>query len=219
MSVLASISRFQVYLTRNGLRATTQRIRLEIKRVLLANRMVLFYCDLTTIDLTTRVLPTGVAIERKIRSEDLDNGDLDEIVQFWNPKLARHHIEERFARGANLWLIRSGARLAGYGWTIQGQTVNSHYFPLGQNDTHLFDFLVFPEHRGQGLNPLLVGEILRNLASECHSRAFIEAAEWNVMQLSSLKKTPFCHLGVAIKLRVFDRTLVCWPDRRSMTLQ
>ncbi len=33
-------------------------------------------------------------------------------------------------KGALLWLIKSEDGLAGYGWTLQGRTIEPHYFPL-----------------------------------------------------------------------------------------
>ena len=39
----------------------------------------------------------------------------------WNPKQAHRNIRERFEQAASLWLIKSGDKLAGYGWTLQGQ--------------------------------------------------------------------------------------------------
>jgi GNAT superfamily N-acetyltransferase len=135
------------------------------------------------------------------------------MTSFWNPKLAQKNMKERFRKGASLWLIKSHDRLAGYGWTLKGGTIEPHYFPVGQDDVHLFDFYVFPQYRGQGMNPLLVGEILRSLAREGAGRAFIEAAEWNQPQLSSLSKTPFRCLGWATKLTIFGRTVVRWSKR------
>ena len=72
-----------------------------------------------------------------------------------------------------MWLIKSAGKLAGFGWTLQGDTIEPHYFPLAQDDVHLFDFHVFPQYRGQGLNPFLVNYILHSLASESSGRAFI----------------------------------------------
>ena len=88
---------------------------------------------------------------------------LQEMISFWNPKLAHQNMKERFGLGASLWLIKSRDKLAGYGWTLQGGTVEPHYFSLGQDDVHLFDFHVFPQYRGQGMNPFLVTSILSNL--------------------------------------------------------
>jgi ribosomal protein S18 acetylase RimI-like enzyme len=119
-------------------------------------------------------------------------------------------MTERFGLGASLWLIKSHDKLAGYGWTLEGRTVEPHFFSLGHRDVHLFDFHVFPQYRGQGMNPTLVTSILRALTAEGAGRAFIEAAEWNQAQLSSLTKTPFRRLGMARKSTLFSRTLVLW---------
>jgi ribosomal protein S18 acetylase RimI-like enzyme len=149
-------------------------------------------------------------VERKQNRAELNPQDLHEMTRFWNPKLAHRNISQRFDHGASLWLMKADERLAGYGWTLTGRTVEPHYFPLGQDDVHLFDFYVFPAYRGRGLNPLLVSEILHQLASECGGRALIEVAEWNHAQLSSLGKTPFRRLGRARKLTLHHRALVHW---------
>ena len=65
------------------------------------------------------------------------------------------------------------------------------------------------------MNPLLLNHILRNLAAEGGGRAFIEAAEWNEAQLSSLRKTPFRCLGKVRKLTLFGHSFVRWADRKS----
>jgi ribosomal protein S18 acetylase RimI-like enzyme len=98
---------------------------------------------------------------------------------------------------------------------LHGGTVEPHYFPLGWDDVHLFDFHVFPQYRGQGMNPFLVTHILRSLAAEGADRAFIEAAEWNEAQLSSLAKTPFRRLGCARKSTIFGCTIVWWAENEE----
>jgi ribosomal protein S18 acetylase RimI-like enzyme len=209
MSVSTSISRFNVYCKRNGLRATAGRVGLAVKRTLFSSRMVLFYCDLPTLS-SPAELPGLLKVERHTNQADLNPRAMEEITSFWNPDLARRNLDERFELGASIWLIRIEGNLAGYGWTLQGGTVEPHYFPLGPDDAHLFDFHVFPQYRGRGANPVLVNYILRNLAAERLQRAFIEAAEWNLAQLASLKRTPFRRFGSAMKFTLFRRNIVFW---------
>ena len=216
MSISHSISRFTAYFKRNGLRATVRRIGLAARRVLFSSRMVLFYCDFSAHTWSTADSPSFLKVERHKNQTDLSPQDLQQITSFWNPELARRNIKERFEQRASLWLIKSEGRLAGYGWTLQGHTVEPHYFPLGQDDVHLFDFHVFPQYRGRGVNPLLVSYILRSLAAECQGRAFIEAAEWNQAQLASLGRTPFRRLGWAKKCTILRRTLVYWDQNQAV---
>ena len=211
-----SISRFTVYFKRNGLRATVRRVGLAARRALFSNRMALFYCDLSTQSSPTADLPSSLKVERHKNQSDLSAQDITEITSFWNPKLARRNINERFELGASLWLIKVEDNLAGYGWTLQGRTVAPHYFRLGPDDIHLFDFHVFPQYRGRGMNPSLVSYILRSLAAESHGRAFIEAAEWNQAQLASLGRTPFRRLGWAKKCTILRRTLVYWDQNQAV---
>ena len=209
MSISSSISRFTTYLKRNGLRATAGRVSLAVRRALFANRMAVFYCDIPA-QKPSADLPSFLRVERHQKQGDLSSEDLQQITRVWNPKLAQRNLEERFRLGASLWLIRFEDRLAGYGWTLQGRTVEPHYFSIGPDDEHLFDFHVFPAYRGRGINPSLVNYILSTLAGESQGRAFIEAAEWNQAQLSSLSKTPFRRVGSARKLTFLGKTIVLW---------
>jgi hypothetical protein len=210
MSFSKAISRLAAYFKRHGLAATIFRARLAVKRALFADRMVILYCDLVERRLPNVNAPTVLKVERLRALTELRTEHLQAMTSFWNPKLANQNIRERFEKGASLWLIECQEQLAGYGWTFQGSTIEPYYFPLAQDDVHLFDFYMFPDYRGQGMNPYLIGGILNSLTTGRGRRAFIEVAEWNSAQLSSLRKTPFRRLGSARSLTIFGYTFVSW---------
>jgi ribosomal protein S18 acetylase RimI-like enzyme len=216
MTISNSISRLTSYYARYGFGATLRRGGLAVKRVLCSNRMVVFYHDLSMQAKAPVNIPNFLHMERLKSYAELSSRDLEDMTSFWNPEVAHQNIRERFEQGASLWLIKSGDRLAGYGWTLQGATIEPHYFPLAQDDVHFFDFHVFPQYRGNGVNPALVTHILRSVAAECSGRAYIEAAEWNKAQLASLGKTPFRRLGLGRKSRIFHRAIVCWAKNEPL---
>jgi ribosomal protein S18 acetylase RimI-like enzyme len=216
MSISSSVSRFTDYFKRNGSRATARRLGLAIQRALFSSRSVLFYCDLAKLEPASADLPNSLKFERYANQSGISPADLQEIIGVWNPVQARRNLKERFELGASLWLIKVQDHLAGYGWTLRGRTVEPHYFPLGPDDIHLFDFHVFPPYRGRGVNPFLVNSILRSLAAECQRCAFIEAAEWNQAQLTSLRRTHFRRLGSARKFTLFRHTMVFWGRNETL---
>ena len=216
MSISDSISRLTNYLQRHGLIATMSRAVLAMKRTLFSPRMVVFYYDLGDTPPVARLnLPDSLRVERVASYAGLSQPDFQDMTGFWNSKLAQRNIWGRFEKGASLWLIKSEEKLAGYGWTLQGCTIEPYYFPLAQDDVHLFDFHVFPEYRGCGINPLLVTHILRSFAANRAGRAFIEVAEWNQAQLSSLQKTPFRRLGMVRTVALFGQTFSCWSEMKA----
>jgi hypothetical protein len=215
MGIANSISRLTDFSRRHGFVNTLRRVGLAAKRAVFANRMVVFYCDLADQLPCAVVLPVSFTMDRLGSQAELRPQDLLAMTSFWNPKQAHRNISERFERGASLWLIKSEDHLAGYGWSLQGRTVEPYYFPLGKDDVHLFDFHVFSQYRGRRINPLLVTHVLRNLAANCGGRAFIEAAEWNEAQLSSLQKTPFRHLGLVRSFTLFGRTFLSWDEQQT----
>jgi hypothetical protein len=210
MNISNSISRFTLYFRRHGFRSTLHRIGLGVRRTLFSNRMVLFYCDLSTLGSPLTELPGPLKVERDQNQTGLSPEDLQEITSFWNPELARRNVRERFELGASLWLIRFENQLAGYGWTLQGRTVEPHYFPLGADDVQFLDFHVFPKYRGRALDWFLMTHILHQQATEGMARAFGEAGEWNKASLSSFAMTPFRRLGWARKWTILGRTIVWW---------
>jgi hypothetical protein len=215
LSIPTSISRFSDYLKRNGLSATARRVALAVRRSLFANRSVLFYCDLPTLGPFPHALPDSLTIERVRSQAELSQADFEQITSFWNPELARRNIEERFGLGASIWMIRSNGNLAGYGWTLQGRTVEPHYFPLSANDVQFFDFHVFPKYRGRAMDWFVMTYALHQLAAEGCLRAYGEAAEWNKASISSFGTTPFRRFGMGKKYSLAGHTIVRWaPENR-----
>lgn len=210
------IPRLATYFKRHGFRATARRVSLALRRVLFSNRQVVFYCDLANHASPQEALPNSLRVERKKSYVELSAPDLHEMVSFWNPTLAQRNIEERLGKGSSLWLIKSGERLAGYGWTLQGRTIAPYYFPLGESDVQFFDFHVFPKFRGRAMDWLLMTHIFQALAAEGAVRAFAEAGEWNRASLSSLTMACFHRLGYVRNLTLFRRTIVWWSESEKL---
>lgn len=208
--MLEIIGRVMQYRRRYGMCPTLRRLVLGCWRVLRGNRLVIFSCDLSNLStVNCEILAPGRVIQKRAIAE-VDGAELERIESIGYSKSIRRLMSERFAQGASLWLFRHGDTLAASGWTLRGKTMVPHYFPLGIRDAHLFDFFVFPEYRGRGINVSLVRHILAALALESKGRAFIEAADWNTAQLRSLGKMPFQKIGSARKVCLFGRTLVVW---------
>jgi hypothetical protein len=216
MSISNSISRFTAYYTRHGFRATMGRAGVALKRGLFASRMVVFYCDLPGQTVRPVNIPSWMRVDRLRSEAELSDEDLREITSFWNPKQARRNIEERFVKGASLWLIKSEDKVAGYGWTLQGRTIAEYYFPMGPNDVQLFDFYVFPKFRGRAMHWLLTAYILQTLTAEGAARVFADTAEWNQAQISSFKMTPFRRLGLVRSFTIFGHTFVSWVENERV---
>ena len=210
MAIPTSISRLAAYYTRHGLGPTIRRFALAMRRTLFSNRAVLFYCDLSRQTSAPPDLPNFLKVERKRSCVELNPQDLDQIVNVWNPKLAHRRMQERFDRGASLWLIKFHDRLAGYGWTLQGRIIAPYYLPLAEDDVQFFDFHVFPKYRGRAIDWFLMTHALQMLAVDGAARAFAEAGEWNQASLSSIAMTSFRRLGWARKFTIFRHTIVCW---------
>jgi hypothetical protein len=210
MSLSSSISRLADYYRRHGLAATLRRAQISAQRSLFAGRMVVLYCDLDERKLRPVKIPDSMRVVRVTSLAELGAERFEEMTSIWNPAQAERNIRERFEKGASLWQVECEGRLAGYGWTLLGQTMEPYYFPLGPNDVQLFDFYVFSKFRGRALHWLLTGHILCSLAAEGRARAFADTGEWNQAQRASFKMTPFRVLGLVRTYTLFGRMFTRW---------
>ena len=209
------IRRFLKYAHKHGFAATVDRMLLSVKRTLRGNRLVLFYCHLDDCVSTSWAGSVCANIERINRECEVKPRDLRQIIEDWNPSLKRRQVVGRFSLGASLWLYKVDGRVAGYGWTLAGQTVEPHFYPVCAKDLHLFDFFVFPQYRGKRINVFLVNHILTEMSQEGIRRAFIEAHEWNSEQLASISRMPFVKLGCARKFQLFGNSIVVWSNKTT----
>jgi GNAT superfamily N-acetyltransferase len=192
------------------LRILVKRLVEQVNRAKRLNRMVLLYCDLSNEICGSTDLPASIVVERKRSVAELNHTDFQELINFWNPRLARQHIRRRLKQDASLWLMKVDGSVAGCVWTLQGRTMEPYFFRLGQDDVHLFDGYVAPSFRGRGLHSVLLNYVLRNLARENMETAFSEIAEWNYRSFSSVRTTPLRRLGSARKLTIGSQTIVWW---------
>jgi len=214
MSISTSISRLRFYFWRNGIRATLRRAAQELRRTLFANRMAVSYSELCEAGSWPAPFPSSITMERKQSEAELDPQDLEEIGKYENLDLVLPNWKERFEKGAACWLIRTEGHLAGYNWCLRGGTMRPYFFPLLPNDVHFFDAFVFPPYRGKRLNLILVNHMLRSLREESAGQGyvFLDIAEWNRPQLTSLGKNAYPSLGRASIWTIFGRTIVYWEN-------
>lgn len=210
-----SIKRVTEYFKRYGLAETVKRAGQGARRALFANRMVVYCCDLTMTPLKPVNIPESMSIERVRSERELRSKDREVITSFWNPDLAQRNVQDRFQKGATLWLIRSGEAMAGYGWTIQGQPISPYYFPILPGDVQFFDFLVFPKFRGRAIQWLLTACIFQTLKGEGVSRAFADTHEWNKAQLASFKMTTFRPIGMVRTITLLGRSFMTWSEMET----
>ncbi len=205
-----SLRRGWWFIRRNGLLAMFVRIGTSIRRLRTGSSMVLYSCEVSRTAAFSQFNLPGAALQQVGTASQLTFDDMRQILISGVPSVITRMFKERFERGAKLWLLKLDGRIAGFGWTLIGCSMEPHCLPLTPKDVHFFDFFVFPENRGRRVNPALVCGILEKLQGSSLSRAYIECAAWNKPQLSSLKHTPFQIIGVTPKFRFFTKTMILW---------
>jgi ribosomal protein S18 acetylase RimI-like enzyme len=205
------IQRLASYYRRHGFRSTGARVMTALHRLAYLGRMVLFSCPLPA---SAHPMDGSIQIETS-DGTNLPSEDYAHLLGEGNPTSQAKLIAERFAAGSEVWLAKVEGRLAGFGWTVVGRTIEPHYFELKPDEAHLYDFFVLPEFRGRRINVMLVTHILTVLGSRSIRQAHIECAAWNRAQIHSLSKTAFRRYAEVTKITVQGRTTVIWHQGRK----
>jgi ribosomal protein S18 acetylase RimI-like enzyme len=206
MSIVNPVRRIASFYRMHGFRSTMDRAYTALRRLTYFGRMILYSCPLPL----EQSLETGEISIEPVDAATISNADYEWIISVWNPELRARQVAARFEAGSELWLAKINGRPAGYGWTIQGRTLDPYFFPLQPRDAHLYDFYVDPEFRGRGINVILVMEILTQLSKRSVCVAFIECAAWNDAQIRSLSKTAFRRNAEATQIKFLGRQLIIW---------
>ncbi len=206
MSVLQRIALFY---RREGLLSTIKRIFTALHRSFFLGRMIVYSCPMPTEGIGLSDTANKIYFERATNAH-LSKDDYATVLDIGSIEERSRDIAHRFELGSELWLAKVNGRVAGFGWTLVGKTVSPHYFTLRANEVHFFDFYVFPEYRGRGINIALIEKILTTLSTQPISRAHIDCAAWNHAQIRSLSKTPFHRQAEVIRVSFLGLSIIIW---------
>jgi len=207
--------RFIRYYRCKGIISTAHRLLQKIMESFFQKPNIIFFVDLPRLKNEKYILPANFGVEC-VRSEaEISMQDLNMLFEHIGERIFRHRMEERFGKGALLWLVKVDNVLTGYIWTIVGTTIQLHYLPLTNKDVHLFDNFIFEELRGRGVNPALVNYVLAKLREEDMARAFIETNVANTPEIRSLAKTGFEKYGLARKYHAWGHCFVIWSKLKA----
>lgn len=205
--------RFIRYYRRKGVINTAHRLLQKIMESFLQKPDFIYFVDLSRIK--NDILPANFGVECARSKAEVSMQDLKMLFEHIGEKILIHRMEERFGKGALLWLVKVNGTLAGHIWSIQGRTIQPHYLPLTDNDIHLFDNFIFEELRGRSVNPALVNYVLAKLKEKNMVRVFIETNVANKPEIRSLTKTGFEKFGLARKYYAWGHCFVIWSKLKT----
>jgi hypothetical protein len=204
------VERTLFYIKSEGMTATIRRALVLLRRTWVDNKLCVYSVDLPEATCDGPKISPQIEAERKTDVAQISVGDMSRLLGNFGRDARKKQIEDRLRKGSTLWLAKCDGIIAGFGWSIQAKTIEPYLFPLAANDVHLFDYFVFPEFRGRGINVSLVKLILASLKKESVKRAFIETHVWNSAERRSLQKTEFRQIGLCRKLIIFKKPIVIW---------
>ena len=218
MSIRAFYLRTAKYVRRHGLKPTVQRTWREARNQLRYNRDVLFCRDLLQGGFDGHPIPAGCRVERYDKKTGVSKRLLKRIGEEYSEELLQEYVQNRLDKGASLWCLGDEKDDMTYTWALTGRTMKPYYFPLVDEDLHLFDGFTFPPFRGRGLNAVLLDHVLKHYRDEGSLRAYLETHEWNTSVMKLVPKNGFVRIGLARKKLRRGRCKVTWwldEDLRS----
>lgn len=103
---------------------------------------------------------------------------------------ATRKLEMHSDDGNVMWVASLDGRVAGYLLTVRGSQLDRWHVQIADHDLVVYSVIVFPEFRGRGIAPALVGEVI---ASEVAAGqyAFIDTKAWNTAAIRFILKAGF----------------------------
>ncbi len=203
------LARIKSYQTQHGCWRTILRPLTKLWDVLFNREFILYYSDLCDL----RHAPEGgpsLRVDRYSEKEALEQDGYAELIKNHPRQIVDMQLRERFKKSASLWLLKENGQVVGFVWTITGQTVRKHFFPLTSKDVHFFANEIFEQYRSRGLNTTLIETVLWRCKEAGMVRAHIETPKRNRAERRSLAKTHFQDYGMAEKICFLWWKLTLW---------
>lgn len=187
---------------------------------LLPQKQIIWCTDLTQMDTEGFSMPDNLKIQRFYSIDQIDKEDLKTLVEC-NTELmgsaASSLIQERFDKGAVLWLYKENGILAGYRWTIVNDHVTPTYVPQTKTDVHTIGEEIFPAFRGRNLFLLVRTSNRIIMKNEGFKRLYSETYLWNKRAVKAIIKARGRQFGIATMFSLFGKKVVIWHDMSGKT--
>ena len=116
-----SLKRLISYYSQYGFLKTVKRIIRTLDRLFRHNESMLFFADIADLKNNTIELPIQFTVEKITKKEELASKDLERILTYSHSGIIDHKMNERFMKGAVLWIFKTKGNMAGFEWSIRGK--------------------------------------------------------------------------------------------------
>ena len=208
--------RVKTFYRKYGFKETLRRF---LARITLKNRQVFSYVDLEAMGQAIVPLISELELAEYAGEKDISQKDMERLIELIGKENTKYRIKNGFSRKAVLWCLKLDGIIVSTCWSIASNPIQRLPLPLMKRDVHIFDVETYPEHKGQGLAPMLINAVLERLGQYGFSRAYIATEVWNKAFLSCLRKTYFQEIGVARTFYVLGRDVAIWRSTGKPSVQ
>ena len=212
MSKRFYISRLKNYIKNKGFKSTSIRLIEKSKHMLFKRRFNIYHANIANFSSINSNLPASMVIVRKANEDEIESHILESLCELRQEKIVMQQFQERFPKGALLWILTINGDLAGFMWSIRRSPIEHFFFPLMDNDVYFFDIMILLEQRNKNLFPLFMHSVLSKLKHEGISNGYYTTYEWNKQMIKSTTKTAFQKIGMAQKFHMLGKDVVLWSE-------
>lgn len=204
----------------NGAVACLIWLFVAIIRRIFPYRQAIWFTDLTELSTDEFIMPTNIKIKRYSSRDQMDKEELKRLIECDTELMGSAGgiiIDERFDKGALLWLIEEDCHMAGYRWTIVKDPLMPTYIPHTESDVHELGAEIFEGFRGRNILQISTKYILITLKNEGFKRFYSESYLWNKRAVNAFLKTDYRKIGIAKRFSLFGRNVIIWYGMSNKT--
>jgi hypothetical protein len=160
-------------------------------------------------------LPYRYSVKKIITFDQIDDHSYKTLRSNLPPNIVEKVFLSRLNQNLKLWLKFIDNELIGYTWSTTGFSIKNKFYPFSQNDSILYDALIFPQYRGNGYNSIFDKYIICDLFKDGSHRIFIQIKSWNLASISSVKKMGFEVNGCFYNKNFYNFSLSLWIKKQG----
>ena len=130
-----------------------------------------------------------VQISRYASADEIPNATLDGLIA-GDGETFLIRMQEEFAEAGVLWVGSINGRVAGYQWSLRGDSVSNWHFELNERDVVIYSTVTFYEYRGRRVARTMMAHICRKEVAP-GGRATADCMVWNEPSRRFIESTGF----------------------------
>ncbi|MFH1335122.1 MAG: hypothetical protein ABII96_01260 [Candidatus Zixiibacteriota bacterium] len=189
--------------------------KLSLERIWwhLNDKGVMYYLDLSTMEVDKSLLRENVFVESYEKMQDIPLKDIEILTELKSKEILMVFLKRLVDRGATLWLTKEDGKLVNVIWTLVGG-LNGYYegLPIVSSDVIFLAGETFPEYRGRSILRITISLVCLKLKERGISRVYSVPNIKNDISVRSQSKV-LKRMGTVRSFGFFKWYIAIWDKK------